>query len=419
MYEINSLADHLFRRESGKMVAVLTRLFGFSNYDLARDIVQETLLSALHHWKLHGIPDNPTAWLYSVAKNKTIDWLRREKLTAEHSQEIAYQLSHEGSLTDQVDSLFLAHEIEDSVLRMMFACCHPTLPTEAQIALILRTLCGLSIGEIARAFLSNEETIQKRLYRTKEKIRSENILLEVPTGNELTKRLDGVLKAIYLLFTEGYNSQSSDLLIRQELCTEAMRLAELLSNHAHTNLPQSNALLSLLYFQASRFAARLNADGHIILLEHQDRSQWNQAYIRTASDYLEKASEGNQLSEYHLQAAVAYYHATATNFAATNWKAITYLYHLLVQLNASPMIQMSRAIAIGFAENPQRGIEELLKIKGLEKNHYYHTALGDFYAKNKQTEAAKAAYELAIRFCVSKTERVLIEAKISDLSNKY
>lgn len=418
MYEINSLADHLFRRESGKMVAVLTRLFGFSNYDLARDIVQETLLSALHHWKLHGIPDNPTAWLYSVAKNKTIDWLRREKLTAEHSQEIAYQLSHEGSLTDQVDSLFLAHEIEDSVLRMMFACCHPTLPTEAQIALILRTLCGLSIGEIARAFLSNEETIQKRLYRTKEKIRSENILLEVPTGNELTKRLEGVLKAIYLLFTEGYNSQSSDLLIRQELCTEAMRLAELLSNHAHTNLPQSNALLSLLYFQASRFAARLNADGHIILLEHQDRSQWNQAYIRTASDYLEKASEGNQLSEYHLQAAVAYYHATATNFAATNWKAITYLYHLLVQLNASPMIQMSRAIAIGFAENPQRGIEELLKIKGLEKNHYYHTALGDFYAKNKQTEA-RAAYELAIRFCVSKTERVLIEAKIKDLSNKY
>ncbi len=418
MYEINSLTDHLFRRESGKMVAVLTRLFGFSNYDLARDIVQDTLLAALHHWKLHGIPDNPTAWLYSVAKNKTIDWLRREKLVAEHSDEIAYQISGDGAVSAQVDSLFLDYEIEDSVLRMMFACCHPTLPAEAQIVLILRTLCGLSVGEIARAFLSNEETIQKRLYRTKDKIRSENILLEVPTGNELAKRLDGVLKAIYLLFNEGYNSQSSDLLIRQELCTEAMRLAELLSNHAHTNQPQSNALLSLLYFQASRFATRLDAEGHIILLEHQDRSLWNQDFIAKGSDYLERASEGTQLSEYHLQAAVAYYHATATSFATTNWKAITYLYHLLVQLNASPMIQMNRAIAIGFAESPQRGVEELLKIKGLEKNHYYHTALGDFYAKSKQTEAAKTAYQQAIQFCVSTTERALIEVKNINLLNK-
>ncbi|MFN8355025.1 MAG: sigma-70 family RNA polymerase sigma factor [Spirosomataceae bacterium] len=416
MYEINQLTDHLFRHESGKMVAVLTRLFGFPNYDLARDLVQDTLLAALSHWKLHGVPDNPTAWLYAVAKNKALDYLRQQQRHEVHR--LAYEATEQEATFSEVDRLFLEHEVEDSVLRMMFACCHPSLPTEAQIALILRTLCGLSIGEIARAFLSNEETIQKRLYRTKEKIRSATILLEVPTGNELTKRLDGVLKAIYLLFNEGYNSQLSDLLIRQDLCLEAMRLAELLSNHAHTNQPQVNALVALLYFQASRLEARLDATNQIVLLEHQNRNLWNRGYIKKGEEYLDKASEGSHLSEYHLQAGIAYYHASAPSFEQTNWKAIAYLYHLLIQMNPSPTVQLNRAIAIGFSESPQRGIEVLQNLTGLEKNHYYHAALGDFYVKSKQIEAAKIAYQQALQFCVSNAERALIEGKIVNLSSQ-
>ena len=414
MHEVNRLADHLFRHESGKMVAVLTRLFGFPNYDLARDLVQDTLLAALHHWKLHGIPENPTGWLYAVAKNKTLDWIRHQKTVESHTSEVAQEWQ---AHTEQaMDTLFMEHEIQDSVLRMMFACCHPSLSGEAQLALILRTLCGLSVGETARAFLSNDETTQKRLYRTKEKIRAESIRLEVPTGADLSPRLEGVRKAIYLLFNEGYNSQSADVLIKEDLCREAIRLGELLCTHALTGEPASHALVALMYLQSSRLRARLDTDGQIILLENQDRTLWNTAYIAKGTTSLERASTGPHLSEYHLQAAIAYYHATAGRFENTNWQAISYLYHLLYQMSPSPMVQLNRAIAIGFAQNPERGIEELQKITSLSQNHYYHTALGDFYAKSKNIQAAQAAYEQALRYCISATERALISQKITNLS---
>lgn len=414
MHDVNRLTDHLFRHESGKMVAVLTRLFGFPNYDLARDIVQDTLLAALSHWRLHGIPDNPTGWLYTVAKNKTVDWLRKQKNTPQQSLDWA---TVESTLDEQeVDALFLEHEIHDSVLRMMFACGHPSLSAEAQLALILRTLCGLSVGEIARAFLSNEETIQKRLYRTKEKIRAEGISLEVPTGTELSQRVEGVRKAVYLLFNEGYNSQSVDWLVKEELCTEAIRLGGLLCSHPLTSEPASHALLALMYFQASRLATRLDTEGQIVLLEQQDRTRWNQPYIQKGKKALDCASEGPHLSEYHLQAGIAYYHATAERFESTNWQAITYLYHLLVALNPSPMVYLSRAIAIGFAQGAERGIEELKNITTLSQNHYYYVALGDFHAKCANVSAAIEAYRQALHWCVSAKEKALIAQKIAALS---
>jgi RNA polymerase sigma factor (sigma-70 family) len=296
MTEVNQLAEHLFRHESGKMLAVLTRLFGFPNYDLARDVVQDTLLAAMQHWKLHGIPDNPTGWLYATAKNKVLDRMRRDKLFAEISINIAHEIQSEQQMQQHIDHLFLDHEIEDSQLRMMFACCHPSLPPEAQIALILRTLCGLSIPEIAKAFLSNDENINKRLYRAKEKIRSTPIELEVPTGDELVPRLEAILKAIYLLFNEGYNSQNPDQLIKKELCDEALRLGRLLTQHTYTNLPKTSALVSLMYFQASRFDARLDDEGNMVLLAHQNRQKWNSAMIAEGVAFLNKASEGQEIS---------------------------------------------------------------------------------------------------------------------------
>ncbi len=417
MTEVNRLAEHLFRHESGKMLAVLTRLFGFPNYDTARDVVQDTLLAAMQHWKLNGIPDNPTGWLYTTAKHKVLDRLRKEKFFEEISPNIAYQLQADQQMQLHIDHLFLEHEIEDSQLRMMFACCHPSLPPEAQITLILRTLCGLSIPEIARAFLSNDETINKRLFRAKDKIRTTPIELEVPSGNELLPRLDAILKAIYLLFNEGYHSQNPDRIIKQELCEDAIRLGTLLSQHHFTNLPKTSALLSLMYFQASRFDARQDEEGNIILLAHQNRQKWNQDMIDKGVGFLNQASQGSEISTYHLEAALASYHAQADSFGNTNWQAISYLYRLLEQINPSIMVQFNKAIAIGFADGPKRGIDALQQLKGLEKNQYYHTALGDFYVQLQENTTAIHHYQTAIQLTTSKAEWQLIWKKIEDISN--
>lgn len=418
MNELNQLVDHLFRHESGKMVAVLTRLFGFKNYDIAQDIVQETLLSALDNWKLKGIPENPTAWLYSVAKNKTVDMLRREKLFDEIAPEIAHQTQNDERMQNRIDHLFLDNEIEDSLLRMMFACCHPALPIEGQIALILRTLCGLSIEEVAKALLSNPENINKRLYRTKDKIRAENIELEVPIGNELLDRLDDVLRVIYLLFNEGYNSTSTDLVIKKDLCEEAIRLGHLLINHSVTNQPKCRALLALMYFQASRFDARIDDEGNIVLLQFQNRHKWNKELISNGFYFLNQSSEGNEISEYHIEAAIASYHARAESFEATHWQAILVLYRMLDQIKPSPIVKFNQAIAIGFVENPQKAIEALLSIEGLENNQYYQSALGDFYTKLNDAQNARQHYEKAIKLTKSKAEWKLIWDKIEKTSDQ-
>src|SRR5258705_11318229 len=248
------------------MVSVLSRLLGFQNIETAHDIVQDVLLQAMNTWSYNGVPDNPAAWLYRAAKNKAVDFLRREKKFKELTPQYAYLLQSEYSLTPTVNNLFLENEMTDSQLRMMFACSHPSIPEESQIALTLKTLCGLSVSEIAKAFLTNEETISKRIYRAKEKIKSEKIELDVPHANELSGRLDSVLKSLYLLFNEGYNSSNADQLIREDLCEEATRLVYLLTRHSVTNISRTNALLALMCFQASRLQARLDDKGNIILL---------------------------------------------------------------------------------------------------------------------------------------------------------
>lgn len=413
--QVDQLVGHLFRKESGRMAAALTRLLGFGNLDITQDIVQDTLLRAVTVWKFKGIPDNPSAWLYTVAKRKAIDVLRQRKLRESVHEELAHALESEWTLAPTVNQLFFENEIEDSQLRMIFACCHPAIPYESQIALTLKTLCGLSVSEIARSFLTTDETIAKRLYRAREKIRLENIALEVPAPSSLPARLDVVLHTLYLLFNEGYNSSHPDQLIRNDLCEEAMRLCLLLTRNSVTNTPRTNALLSLMCLQASREAARLGKEGEMILLKDQDRSLWNKALIEEGIAYLNRASQGPGLTDYHLEAAIAAHHSMADSFERTNWEAIFNLYGSLCNIKPGPVVEMNKAIALGYWKSASEGLKALVAIKGLEETHRYHAVLGDFYFEVNDREKAMQAYDKALSLVSSKPERELLQKKRSRL----
>lgn len=414
--QVNNLVAYLFRREAGKMAAVLTRLLGFQSFDAAEDIVQETLLQAMSSWPLKGIPENPSAWLYTVAKRKAIDVIRQQKLHEQHHSRINPALKSEWTLIPTVNSFFLENEIEDSQLRMIFACCHPTIPYESQVALTLKTLCALSISEIARCFLTNEETITKRLYRAREKIRQENVSLESAAPAHLPGRLDAVLHSLYLLFNEGYNSSHPDNLIRHELCEEAMRLCLLLVTHPLTTLPKTKALMGLMCFQASRLEARTAADGSIILLREQDRSQWFQPLIEKGKYYLEIAAGGEIYSEYHMEAAIAGCHACASSFAETDWPQILRLYDMLMELRPGSIVQLNRAIAIGYAISADAGLLALQEITDLEHHYLYYSALGDFYAEVGDVGNARTSYERAVFLTRSNAEKNLLQSKLTKTS---
>jgi len=410
---INQLVDHLFRHESGKMIAVLSRLLGLQNIEIAQDIVQDTLLQAMSTWSYKSIPDNPSAWLYRVAKNKAIDFLRREKKFKEVSPQYSYLLQSEYTLASTVNNLFLENEIEDSQLRMMFACCHPSIQEDSQIALTLKTLCGLSVNEISKAFLTTEETIAKRIYRAKEKIKTEKIELEVPQNDELSIRIDTVLKSLYLLFNEGYKSSNPDKLIREDLCEEAMRLCFILTQNSLTALPRTKALLALMCFQASRLDARLDDKSNIILLKHQDRSKWNRSLISKGFELMEESTEPFEVSAYHFEAAIASQHAAARSFEQTNWKSIYHLYEMLYQLQPNPIVAMNKAIASSYAVSKQNALKELQEIKGLEDHHLYYVSIGEIYFDLENKPEAKKFFEKALELTSSGYDQQLLINRIS------
>ena len=411
--EPNQLVDHLFRTEAGKMTAVLTRLFGFKQHETAEDIVHDTICQALKEWRFNRVPENPTAWLYRVAKNKAIDYLRRENRMAEITSELKPLLKSEYTLPTVVNFYFNENEIADSQLRMMFAACHPAIPEEAQIALVLKTLCGFSVEEIARAFLSNKDSIEKRLYRAKEKIREANIQLDVPTGHDLRTRLETVLQCIYLLFNEGYNSSTSDTLIRKDLCYEAIRLCILLTENELSNLPDTNALLALMCYNASRFDARIDNEGLIVLLQNQDRSKWNKELILKGQYYLNISSAGKGISNYHLEAAISSMHCFAPSFKQTDWKTILSMYNLLAERKPSPVVLLNRAIALSFAESKRAAITEIRKLDSLQNHYLYNAALGDLYFEIGQITEAITFYERAIKQTHSLQEQELLKKKLN------
>lgn len=410
--EIYRTVDHLFRLESGKMVSVLTRLFGFSNIEQAEDIVQDTIMKALEIWKWGKIPDNPQAWLYKTARNKAIDIIRREKLKYKIENELAVLLKSEYTLAPKVNELFTDGEIKDSQLRMMFACCHPSISQESQITLMLKTLCGLNIREISNAFLTKEETVSKRLYRTKEKIREEKISLDYPGVLAMDQRTESVLKTIYLLFNEGYHSSHQDVLIRQDLCEEAMRLAILLSENSRTNLPQTNALLALMCYHASRFNSRLDDKGMIVLLRDQDRNQWNTFLIEKGNQYLTHAATGDVYHDFHIEAGIASVHANAKTYEETDWRMILSMYDDLYRRTGNPVVALNRHLAFGEVEGYEKAIHELLKIGELEDNAHYQLSLADLYIKSGRGPDARKHFTKALSLTNSKPEAELIRRKL-------
>ena len=420
--QIQQITDHLFRHESGKMIAVLSRLLGMQQLDSAADIVQDTLLQAMHTWSYKGLPANPAAWLMKAARNRAIDLLRRQKRFNQISPEYAYLLQNESGLEPAIDQLFLENEIKDSQLRMIFACCHPSIPYESQVALTLKTLCGLNNAEIARAFLCPEETIAKRIYRAKEKIASGQIKLKVPAGALLSQRLEAVLNTLYLLFNEGYNSSHPEQLIREDLCAEAMRLCHLLTENKLTNQPATRALLSLICFQSSRLGARLDDHGHIILMEQQDRRNWYQPLIKKGFEYLNSSIQPESVADpekvvtpYHLEAVIASLHAAAPSFEKTDWNKIYQLYQLLQRYRPGPVVAMNKAIAAAYAIGKQEALNELLVIEGLEEYYLYHTCLGEMYVKNQRIPEARASFNLALKMAPNQRERALVAQKMSKL----
>jgi RNA polymerase sigma-70 factor (ECF subfamily) len=388
---------------------------------LAEDVVQDTLLNAFNNWKINGLPQNPSAWLFTVARNKAIDVFRRQKRATSFSKSIAPTLQSEYSLVSTVKEIMSTNTIEDDQLRMMFVCCHPSLSTEAQVSLILKTLCGFSVAEIAKAFVTGYDTIEKRLYRARQSFRDNNVQFELPQAAELNNRMDNVMMAIYLLFNEGYNSTQHDDLIRKDLMEEALRLCELICRSPSVNHSNAHALMALICFTASRNQARQDANGNILLLKQQDRSTWNKQLIQKGIYHLEASAEGEAISKYQLEAGIAYEHAKAKDYAATNWANILQCYNLLCKFYSSPVVELNRAIIISEMQGPSEGIkviEAIVQIAALKKYYLLPATLGELHLQLGNAEIALHYFIEAISLTQSVTEKKLMEQKMKHASIK-
>lgn len=418
-FSISTLTDQLFRHEAGKLVAVLTKTFGTENLQLSEDVVQDTFINAINVWSLKGIPDNPSAWLFRAAKNKAIDILRKNKFSTrtDFSDADRTLLQSEYTLAIEIEKLWQEDEIADDVLRMMYACCHPEIAEENQVTLMLKTLCGFSTTEISRAFVAPEDTVSKRLYRTKEFFRTRKIKPAFPQPALLKTATDAVLKAIYLLFNEGYNSTHAEDLIRKDLIGQAMYLCSLLCNSLYTQLPEVFAAMALMCFHAARIDSRIDNNGEIILLSHQDRSKWDAGLIATANDFMNKAAFGDSLSSYHIEAAIACEHCSAPSFDETNWQKILAYYNMLAVIHPSSVVMLNRITAVYKVYGTEKTLPEIQAspfLKDWEKNYLYHSLMGDIYAGNN-INMARTFYETAIRLTKSEAEKKLLQRKLVQL----
>ncbi len=397
------------------MVAALTRVFGVHNLALAEDVVQDALCRALEVWKLRGLPDNPSAWLMTTAKNRAVDILRHERRTRRFSPELEQLLESEWTFTPTIEEAFGPLAIRDDELRMMFSCVNLRLPEEAQIALILHILCGFSVSEIANAFLNSEAAIEKRITRAKKVLSSSKRLFEISGAADFQSRLAAVQRALYLLFNEGYHASRAANVVRLELCREAMRLTAMLSEHPLAATPATRALLALMCLHAARLPSRVDAEGSLSLLPDQDRSQWDSELIAQGQQLLEQSAVGEQVSEYHVEAAIAWCHATAPSAQDTNWAQIVSLYDMLMAIRPSPVIALNRAIAIAQCEGPERGLAALHSIadsERLENYPFYPLALGEFEFQRGRHIAARGHFAMALPLARNTTEQKFIEQRI-------
>jgi len=408
--EESVLIPHLFRTEYRKIVSVLCYRFGIDHIETAEDIVSDTFLTATESWSIKGIPENPTAWLYTVAKNKTKNYLRHH---AVFEQKLVNQIQIETENETEIDLDLSDKNINDSQLAMMFTVCDPVVSKEAQIALALNLLCGFGVQEIADGFLTGKDTIYKRLKRAKEKLKEAGIKIEQPKIAAINQRLETVLTTLYLLFSEGYYSVSNDATLRKDVCAEAMRLNYLLISNAITDVPAVNALFSLMCFHASRFDARTDASGTAILYEDQDEKLWNKELIKQGIHYLNRASKGDTLTKYHLEAAIAYWHTHKAD-RAEKWENILQLYNQLLILEYSPIIAMNRTFALAKTSGKTTAIAEAEKLN-LSDNHLYFSLLGNLYSGIDDQKALKH-FNTAIDLAVTAADKKMIEKSIQKLS---
>lgn len=409
------LAEKFFRREYAKMVATLVKFLGPDHVALAEDMVQDTLLEAMKDWEYQGIPEKPAAWLYKVARNKTLNHLKQEANRGQLRAKYLPELHEDGPEVDFDQSL------KDNQLTMMFVCCHPAIPQTSQIALMLKTLCGLSISEIANAFLTTSETINKRLVRARKVLREHQISFELPPKQVSQKRLSTVQKTLLLLFNEGYSTTQGDLLIKEDLCLEAIRLTEtILESQAFIDNSDTHALLALMYFNVSRFQTRMDENGQILELSQQDRSQWNAELIQQGIQHLSEIQDSQQLSFYKVTAAIAAHHSTAPHYNRTDWKAILGLYDILVQVENSPLVQINRAVAVSQVHGYHQALADITSInEALVVNyHHYYAVLGEFHGQLKEFGKAQEFLEKALDLVTSAPERRHLLQKLSTCKTK-
>jgi RNA polymerase sigma-70 factor (ECF subfamily) len=409
-------SDHLFRREAGRMVAALTRIFGIHNLALAEDVVQDAFCRAMEVWKFRGVPENPSAWLMATAKNRALDVLRRQRTARTFAPELGRLLDSEWTLAPVVEELFAPHAIKDDLLRMMFSCCHPRLAEEAQVALILHILCGFSTDEVASAFVSSHAATEKRITRAKQVLARSKRLFDVTRAADFSDRLPAVHRALYLLFNEGYHGASPETAVRAELCHEAMRLAAVLLEHPHGVTSATYALSALMCLNAARLPARLDASGNLSSLFDQDRSLWDGKLVRDGLHLLELSASGHDLAEYHVEAAIAAAHSTAANAEDTDWKAIVALYDTLMAINPSPIVALNRAIAIAQHAGPERGLEAIAAIDDhhrLKAYPFYPATLGELELRRGRREIARAHFAAALALARNPTERRFLEQRMN------
>ena len=395
--------EAIYRAESRRVFATLVRLLG--DFDLAEEALSDAFRAALEQWPSEGIPDNPRAWLVSTGRFKAIDAIRRrarfDPLEEDHAETLAAE--------EKPD----AEPIEDDRLRLVFTCCHPALAQDAQVALTLREICGLTTEEIARAFLTPAPTLAQRIVRAKNKIRDAGIPYEVPAGRELAERLDAVLRVVYLVFNEGYSPSAGASVTRADLSGEAIRLARLLAELLPE--PEATGLLALMLIQESRRAARSAANGDLVTLEEQDRSRWNRALIAEGVALVERALGSRRFGPYTLQAAIAAVHAEAASAAATDWAQIVALYDVLLGLDASPVIALNRAVAVAMRDGPESGLALIDGIKDLGNYHLTHAARADLLRRLGRAREARDAYQRALKLAQQEPERRFLERRIAEL----
>ncbi|HZY96958.1 MAG TPA: sigma-70 family RNA polymerase sigma factor [Candidatus Cybelea sp.] len=405
--------EHLFRRESGRIVAALSRIFGLDNLTLAEDVAQDVFCRALEVWKLRGVPENPSAWLMKAARNRAVDLLRRQRRTRHLMPELGQLFESEWTLVPTVTEALSAEAIKDDQLRMMFSCCDPNLSEDVQVALILRLLCGFTVDEIANAFLSKHAAIEKRIERGKKALAASKRLFDMADA-ELSARLSAVHRALYLLFNEGYHGSSGQRVVRSELCREAMRLASTLLENPLVCAPETYALCAMMWLHAARLRARVDGYGDLIPLADQDRSLWDRALIAKGEDLLERSADGAELSEYHVEAAIASIHSNAPRVEETDWTRLVWLYDMLMQIRPSPVIALNRAIAIAHLNGPESGLEAIRAIPHddrLDQYPFFPAALAELELRAGKIDAAREHFRAAAALARNTKERRFLELR--------